>query len=95
MRLVIPERTPSAFIYVNEITDESIIGVEWGSGRRVMIVEDDNGSFRALGRRLSIRYTHCYYSKKECVKGALEGERGTVYEFTTPEELFEWISEGK
>jgi hypothetical protein len=90
-------------IHVNEdvvslynITDSSIVGIEWERGDRAMIISTKEG-FCALSNRHKPNLHNVWYadSTQEYIERALRQGNNTkskAFVFETPFELYEWMS---
>ena len=89
MKQVVYE-TPKA-VGLSEITNKSIIGIQWKDGARVMLIETGTATFAGVGLSLTIYGKKTVSSKKAFVEDAIRQESVKAFEFTTPYELFEWM----
>ena len=91
MKQVVYE-TPKV-VGLSEITNHSIVGIQWKSGSRVMLIETDAGKFAGVGLSLTTCGKKAIRSKKEFVEDAMSQGDVTVFVFETPFELLEWMAD--
>jgi glycosidase len=93
MRKVLTEKVLET--YIDEITNDTIVGIDWGSGTKCMVIKDHEGNYRALGNsKADFNLSSPRYRKSviEYVKSALEQKGSTAFVFDSAKELFEWMS---
>ena len=91
MKQVVYE-TPTV-VGLSEITNHSIVGIQWKSGSRVMLIETDAAKFAGVGLSLTTCGKKAVRSKKEFVEGAMSQGDVTAFVFETPYELLEWMTD--
>ena len=91
MKQVVYE-TPKV-VGLSEITNKSIIGIQWKDGSRVMLIATDAGKFAGVGLTFTTRGQKVVRSKKEFVEEVMSKENATVFVFETPFELLEWMAD--
>jgi len=93
MRKVLTEKV--LVTYIDEITNDAIVGIDWGSGAKGTVIKDHEGNYRAIGNSragLDLGSTWCRRSVIEYVEYALEQKGSTAFVFDSAKELFEWMS---
>jgi hypothetical protein len=94
MKRIITKSEDTVQLY--NITNSSIVGIQWERGDRAMVIGTENG-FCALSNRHNNLYNVWYAkSAQEYVERALKQGNNTnskAFVFETPQELFKWMSE--
>lgn len=95
MRLVIEEKTPYAFINIQDVNDGSIVGVEFKNGRRCAVINLGCSKYTSIGSDLDASDNWTKESIKEYVQRVIAMQGTSVYVFNASKELFKWMSEEK
>ena len=94
MRKVV--KNASDLIDINEINDHSIIGIQWASGVRCIIIHNRNNKFYGLNNDCYCPSTRSSYEKNtklEYIENIFEHHDGSsVFVFESTMELLKWFS---
>ena len=91
MRKVVTELNWSELVMIDAISDKSIIGIQWQSGGKSMIVQHKDEKFSGMDvKNLSLMHNGVTYSKIKYIESALRQD-ADIYEFESYIELYKWI----
>ena len=94
MRRIVIEQGPT--VSLNEVDNKSIVGIQWESGRKSMIINTHNG-FCSIANDYYPNICNVWYADSmiDYVKSALSQGNNTnsrAYAFNNTKELCEWMS---
>lgn len=93
MKKVIISKENSSFIDVNSVTNEDIVGMEWRSGHRSLIIELEFNSYVGLSKDTIID-SWSKPSKKEYILEANRQE-AQAFVFDNYSDAYKWLSESE
>jgi hypothetical protein len=94
MKKVIIEQDEQV-IRLEDVANAMIIGIEWKSGGKSFLIEEENGETLSIifeeryTTSISVKFSPSYY-----VKEAISGSTAkNVFVFDSPKELAQWLAE--
>lgn len=91
MKKVVSTQTET--ISIDQITNDSIIGIDWGGGnRRSVVIQTNNRTYTTLSNRnLNLVNNWTDSSIEGYTRGAMQ-RGGEVYQFDTIKDCLKWMS---
>tara|TARA_R110000782_G_scaffold178772_2_gene269618 strand:+ start:157 stop:441 length:285 start_codon:yes stop_codon:yes gene_type:complete len=80
-------------IDIEDLKDNSVIGVQWGKEHKMYVVKTNQGYCITQLVEQSLKFQVFFQTKQELIEHTLKGKADKVFVFENTKELLNWLQE--